>query len=83
MTYQDRVEEFKKSHPDFEARLSASQQIPLTQELYEIIWSLENGPQVAYFLSCNHEFALGLLRMRPHFACAELGKLAAKLEEFN
>lgn len=83
MTYQERVEAFKKSHPDFEARLSASGNIPLTQEIYDIIWSLENGPQVAYFLACNHELAMNLLRLRPHFACAEIGKLAAKLEEFN
>lgn len=83
MTYNERVEAFKKTHPDFEAKLAASGHIPLPPEIYQIIWSLDNGPEVAYFLACNHELALNLLRLQMHFACAEIGKLAAKLEEFN
>jgi hypothetical protein len=83
MTYQERVEAFKKLHPDFEARMRHSAGVPLAQEIYEIIFTLENGPQVAYFLACNHEFAVSLLKMRVHFAALEIGKMAAQLAEFS
>lgn len=82
MTYEERVEEFKRTHTDWDGLMKEVGHIPVAPELFEIIRGLENGPRVTYYLALNPEFTLSLSKMRTHFAAFEIGRLAAKLESF-
>jgi len=78
--YEQRVAEFKATHPDFAEKVNRDD-IPVHNDLLQIIRGCENGPQISYFLGCNPEFALQLSRLLPVYAAFEIGRLSAQLED--
>lgn len=79
--YAERVNEFKKTHPDFDELVKANGNIPMHTDVQIAIASRENGPCITYFLAQNPELAKSLAKMQPLFALVEIGVLSAKLEE--
>lgn len=77
--YANRVEQFKKTHPDFDAVVKQSS-CYIGQKVQLAIMGLDNAAQVVYYLALNPEFAERLGKMQPIFALVEVGKLSAKLE---
>lgn len=75
--YQERVEEFKKTHPDFDEILDTDIVIPAG--VIRAMKEMDNGPAVAVFLAQNPEVAKKMMEMSPLKAIAEAGKLSAKL----
>lgn len=77
--YQLKVEDFRKTHPDFDQVVG--QMLPMHNEVNYVIPFLDNGPEIAYFLGTNREYALSLSKMQVAFALVEIGILSVKLGE--
>lgn len=78
--YDDRVEEFKESHPDF---LEAVQSIDprfLSQELEAAVTGHEKGPAIAYHLATNEDALWNLASIRPDLIPAAIDRLASRLD---
>lgn len=78
-TYNDRVEDFKKEHEDWN-EVVGSANVELHQGVLGALYELDNGPEVVYFLANNPDVAKGIRDMNPIKAIAEIGRLAARLE---
>jgi hypothetical protein len=75
----DREQEFSKDLPDyFEVTRG---QVPITNEMAEVIKLSEHGPALAYHLGKNPRIAASIARLPPLQAARELGRLEAKLSD--
>ena len=78
-SYNEKVEEFKASHEDWDEVVG--QPIDLPAGVGPAILELDNGPEVAYYLGKNLAVAKKLNTMSPFLAVAEVGRIAARLEK--
>lgn len=78
-SYNEKVEEFKASHEDWDEVVG--QPIDLPAGVGPAILELDNGPDVAYYLGKNLAVAKKLNTMSPFLAVAEVGRIAARLEK--
>lgn len=75
--YDERVEEFKKTHADWKEVID--QDLTLPPGVGETILQMENGPEVAYYFGKHPDAAKRLNQMNPYSAIAEVGRIAATL----
>ncbi len=80
-----RIEEFKKTHADFDAvaQKALADQVPLTQIMITHVMHSELGPALLYHLAKNPAEAQRIATMNQGPALVALGRLEAKLEGGN
>jgi hypothetical protein len=76
--YRERVQEVIEVIPDFEKVISAAN-VPIRDEVADLIQESEKGPQLAYHLAKNPAQLRELNRMSPLSAAREIGRLEARL----
>jgi hypothetical protein len=77
-TWNERVIEARKSIPDYDAVMAASD-VPVAEHVLDELRESELGPQLAYHLDKNPDVAEKLNTMNPRQAAREIGRLEAKL----
>jgi hypothetical protein len=77
--YLDKVEQFKKTVPDFQEALAAASDEVVQQDTIEFVQTSDVGPQIAYHLAKNPEELDRLNSLSPIRRIAELGKLEDRL----
>lgn len=77
--HQARLQEFKKSHDDFDEVLEDAKDIPLSITVKEAILSSDNGPELMYALAQEPEEFRRISALPPIQAARALGILEAKL----
>jgi hypothetical protein len=77
-TWNERVIEARKSIPDYDAVMAASE-VPIADFVLDELRDSELGPQLAYHLDKNPDVAAKLNTMNPRQAAREIGRLEAKL----
>jgi hypothetical protein len=77
-TWNERVIEARKSIPDYDAVMAASD-VPIAEHVLDELRDSELGPQLAYHLDRNPAVAEKLNTMNPRQAAREIGRLEAKL----
>lgn len=77
-TYQKRVEEFSKDHPDYDD-VAGNEEIPISNAMSAVILNDEDGPAIAYYLGQNPDEAERISKLSPARVGSELGRIAAKL----
>ena len=83
-TYEGRLNEFKKTTPDFQDVLDEFVadygDVPVP-EIVQIAMESEVGPQIAYYLAKNTSEVDRIAALAPHRRLVELGKLEAMLQQ--
>lgn len=77
--YTKRLEEFKKSAPDFVEVMEDAADTPISQAMAEVIQTSERGPALVYHLAKHPDIALRLSKMSPLAAASELGQIEERL----
>jgi hypothetical protein len=77
-TWNERVTEARKTLPDYDAVMAASD-VPVADHVLDELRDSELGPQLAYHLDKNPDVAEKLNNMNPRQAAREIGRLEAKL----
>jgi hypothetical protein len=77
-TWNERVIEARKSIPDYDTVMAASE-VPIAEHVLDELRDSELGPQLAYHLDKNPAVAEKLNTMNPRQAAREIGRLEAKL----
>jgi hypothetical protein len=77
-TWNERVIEARKSIPDYDTVMAASE-VPIAEHVLDELRDSELGPQLAYHLDKNPDVAEKLNTMNPRQAAREIGRLEAKL----
>lgn len=77
-TYQKRVEEFSKDHPDYED-VAGNEEVSISNAMSAVILNDEDGPAIAYYLGQNPDEAERISKLSPARVGSELGRIAAKL----
>lgn len=77
-TWNERVIEARKSIPDYDAVMAASD-VPIADFVLDELRDSELGPQLAYHLDRNPDVAEKLNTMNPRQAAREIGRLEAQL----
>lgn len=77
-TWNERVIEARKSIPDYDTVMAASE-VPIADFVLDELRDSELGPQLAYHLDKNPDVAAKLNTMNPRQAAREIGRLEAKL----
>ena len=83
-SYQQRVNEFQKTHPDFLAVVSELEQDfgnRLPNEIRQTVYDSTVGPEMAYFLANNTAEVERIEALPPHRRLIELGKLEDRLSK--
>lgn len=78
-SYSERVKAFSEKHADFNEVVDASDDVPCSATVREIILSSENGPALTYELAKNPDEARRISALPPLAAAREMGRLEAKL----
>ena len=76
-TFSKSVEKFTETNPDYLDAIGALPQLP--SDTLETIMSLDNGPQVAYFLGKHLDVADEISTASPMMAAIKLGEIRAQL----
>jgi scaffolding protein len=76
--YKEKVATFKEDHDDWDDVMSAN--IPIQESVYLAVHELENGPEVAYYLGKNPDYAKKLHAMSSLSAIMEIGNLSQRLK---
>ena len=77
-SYKEKVSAFKEDHDDWDDVMSSN--IPIQESVYLAVHELENGPEVAYYLGKNPDYAKKLHAMSPLSAIMEIGNLSERLK---
>ena len=77
--YQSRVDDFKKTAPDFDD-VVFHPSVAISQPMAEVIKRSEFGPAIAYQLGKNPELSTQIARLPPELAAYELGQIAASIK---
>jgi len=81
-TYEQRLQEFKKTTPDFDSVMAdfveeyGDEQVP---EIVQVAFESDIGPQMAYYLAQNMDEVERIRQLPSHRRLLELGKIEAKL----
>lgn len=76
--YQDSVQTFVESHPDFHDVFHGG--LPVSEPMAEAITEADNPAAIAYYLGQNPEEAARIAAMSPTGASRAIGRIEAKLE---
>lgn len=76
--YRLRADQFAATKPDYHEVVS-NPYLHITDQMGEVIQSLEKGPELAYHLGNHPEEAERIARLSPVMQAAELGKLEARM----
>lgn len=76
--YKEKVAAFKEDHDDWDEVVNAD--IPIQESVYLAVHELENGPEVAYYLGKNPDYAKKLHAMSSLSAIMEIGNLSQRLK---
>lgn len=79
--FQSQVESFSKVAPDFQEVMSSASDIPISNEVRDLIYDSDKGAHIAYYLAKNPEIALDLNDMQPLQAAREVGRIEALLKQ--
>lgn len=77
--FQARSREFAKSTPDFEDKVLADPTLRMSQVMIDVIADSPNGPEMAYYLAAHRETVDQFMRLPPHLAALEMGRLESRL----
>lgn len=77
--HQQRVQEFAKSHGDFDEVISEVDDIPMSLAVQQTILDSDNGPKLMYELAKNKEDYKRICSLQPLQAARELGKIEARV----
>jgi hypothetical protein len=78
-SFATRQQEFAKSNPDYQARVS-DPTLPITAAMRDVIWDSPTGPELAYYLAQNREAAEQIARLPAHMAALEMGRIDGRLQ---
>lgn len=78
--HQERVQNFAKSHSDFDAVLDSVNDIPMSLPVQDVVLASEIGPALMYELAKNKEEYARICSLGEAAAYRELGKLESRLE---
>jgi hypothetical protein len=79
-TWAKREADFIKSQPDYVDKVKNARSLPISEELQAELLQMDDGPQLAYYLTENREKAALLMRMPISAQMRELGRIQAQLE---
>jgi hypothetical protein len=79
-SFQQRQDEFIKSHPEYREKVLENDTLPITQDMARVIAESEMGPEVALYLAENEEKAAQIAQLSPFLQARELGRIEARLE---
>lgn len=79
-SFDEKVESFKKTHPDFQDAIDEVSHIVPSQSLAGAILNSELGPQIAYELAKNPNELNRINSMTPALLFKEIGKIEARIE---
>jgi hypothetical protein len=77
LAYEDRVEEFRTKHPDFDTKFHND--LPVTPVMGDAILESDIGPAIAYYLGDNPDESKRISGLRPASQAREIGKIEAGL----
>jgi len=78
--WQNRQEEARRAHPDYDEVLSDADDVPLPGAMQAAILESERGPEIAYFLAKNRSEAKRIAGLASPIAIArEIGRIEASL----
>jgi hypothetical protein len=77
--YEKRHRDFMRVKPDFEQVVS-DPSLPTSPTIAQVIGDSEYGPELSYYLGTNREKLEQIVRLPPHLAALELGRIEARLE---
>lgn len=78
-SYQTRAKEFAKKTPDFQAVIEDANGIPVSAAVREVIFSSDNGPELAYELAKDKAEFARICALSPLAAAVEMGALRNRL----
>jgi hypothetical protein len=77
--YNARLEDVKDRIPDYDTTLKQANDVPIRDDVRDMILDDGKGPLIAYHLAKNPEKLEALNRMTPIEAAREIGKLSARI----
>jgi len=77
--FQEKADSFSVDHPDFHQTVFENRYLPITEQMREVIESVEKGPELAYHLGKNPQEAARIANLSPYMQAAEMGKIEATL----
>lgn len=78
-TYQQRIDEFVKTTPDFAEVMADANDVVAADEILQAVVDSEIGPKIAYYLAKNPEVVERINAMPAHRRLIEMGKLEDRL----
>lgn len=79
IAYNEKLNEFKKSHGDFDDVMESVETIPLSLTVHEAILESDLGPELSYELAKDPKEFARICAMKPVQAAKEIGKIEARL----
>lgn len=79
-TWAKREADFIKSQPDYVDKVRNARSLPISDELQQELLQMDDGPQLAYYLTENREKAALLMKLPISAQMRELGRIQAQLE---
>ena len=77
-SFASRQQEFAKSTPDYQAKIS-DPTLPITEAMRDVIVDSPSGPELAYYLADHRDVAEQIARLPAHLAALELGRIDGRL----
>ena len=78
-SYYDRAKAFAKTNADFDEVMEDIASVPISPAVKEIIFTSENGPELAYELAKNVDEFTRICKLSPLAAAREMGKLESRI----
>ena len=79
-THEERLVEAREKYPDFEEMVEEAKHVPISEEMYQNIVDLKNGPDVAYYIAKNPEEGKAIYNTKdPRAVSRAIGRIAEKL----
>ena len=75
-----READFIKSQPDYVEKVKNARSLPISDEIQQELLQMEDGPQLAYYLTENRDKAALLMKLPVSAQMRELGRIQAQLE---
>jgi len=72
--------EFEKLNPDYQD-IARTDDLTVSDAMADVIWDMDNGAAVLYYLGKNPELSFEIAGMAPMMAARELGRIEVKVEQ--
>lgn len=79
MTYQQKLEAFVETHPDFEEAVGSIDPRFFSPELERAVMAHDKGPALAYHLATNEEALWQIASVRPDLVAEAVNRMASRL----